>query len=192
MSIRRKLRLSGKVSLAYMSSVAIVLLAGSLLASRRSAAQGTANPPAPVYFAPTFLSALDGIYGDTTFFVSSVLPAVPHATTPFRIQVVSSEGPAVTLDIPRGPEEFDTAEVQIVESALYIFDLNSRTFAFVNLPNDEGEIVSVRILPAIRSNGQPAYPFSADIQISSLDQTSSGDAITARRELLPANLPAVQ
>lgn len=159
--------LSGRASLAALALVALAVLA-FLGLYRRAWAQGSSSSHI-VTFAPIQIVPQTNGGGIEEVEADLFLPAVQDATTPFRLQAITNSG-AVTVPIGQAGEESVNLFVFTYQDAqgnvdLQVYNNANGSYKTVQI-GYVGQLVTIRILPAIRKNGEDALPISAGLSVS--------------------------
>jgi hypothetical protein len=122
------------------------------------------------------------------------LPAVQKATTPFRVEVIT-DGATLNMPIADGPEGAHQISIYFAGSPrglkLFMIDgLTGETRSALAGTNGDALLVTVRILPATRGNGNQVAPLSAVLNPYEVLFTNSSDGTQSTsphtRDLFPA------
>lgn len=184
MSIR-KITVSGRTSVAALSILVLLVLAGGFLIARKSSAQvnpgGAAQAFAPILTNPP---DPDRKAGNDSILIGLLLPAVQKGTG-FGVEVVMGDGSVRVLQLPADPKRqtafFDVFFTLDVTTGGYVMHLqrHGAREGGITAPAPDTSVV-VRILPAVQSNGRLLRPLSAGLTV-----TGNRNTVLADGSVLP-------
>jgi len=178
-----------------LSIVAAATLVGGVLLSAKAGAQGGGFGRASIStFGPTELLPAVQRQGADHILIGLLLPAVQRAKLPFRVQVVTDDLDFVVPVDSRGNHShsfFDVFETADPNAAggFVVHVLNTKTGEEV-VKTTSSQDVTVRLLPAVQSNGRFVNAFASSATVSG-QNVQFGDGSVVPSPFRYA-LPAVQ
>ena len=174
----RKISVSGRASIVAMSALALLVLAGGLVLARKAKAQEGGGGRSAMAFAPVLVDPPSPIKGGDNILIGLLLPAVQHATTPFRVEATMGDGSVTVLSDPPQPIRtssfFDVFfQFDRVNGGLVLHLRNHNTGEEVTAPAPDTSI-AIRILPAVQ-RGDLLQPLAGGLTISGFRNATMGD-----------------
>ena len=179
MASKARNMLSGRTTLAALLCLMIAVTAGCFALIRRAEAQTPAAAVKPVSYGPLGMTPL-GYYYASYLTVSNLLPAVPHATTPFRVEALS-DGATVSMEIPQALMSSSRLWVYFKADSHGVMKLwiqnpytGEKHSAVAGTAIDSFD-VAVQVHPATEANGKQTLPLASSMVFNGVDYEYTED-----------------
>ncbi len=172
-----KPQLSGRAAVVTLS-VAAAMIAGGALFGATAKAQSSPNPTMDAQFGPTMLGPTDANGGgDTHALIGLLLPAVRQVKQPFSVQILNDDTNLV-IPIQASGDGRTSAfvDVSIVTDATGQRQLKAALMGSAEYRQATNySNVTIRILPAVQSNGRIFQPMSSSDIVKGYTRVTMGD-----------------